>query len=82
MSNFEDRVNAAAGLEMTDRYKALAKLDPEIAKRYVIGVNPINEKNLRDGRPLEGSVGSPHMTWTPSLRPARPRRQVQDLEGG
>jgi hypothetical protein len=61
MSNFEDRVNAAAGLEMTDRYKALAKLDPEIAKRYVIGVNPINEKNLRDGRPLEGFGGfAPH----------------------
>ena len=37
MSKFEDRVNAAAALEMTDRYKALAKLDPEIAKRYVIG---------------------------------------------
>jgi hypothetical protein len=37
MSKFEDRVNAAAALEMTDRYKALANLDPEIAKRYVIG---------------------------------------------
>lgn len=57
MSKFEDRVNAAAGLEMTDRYKALAKLDPEIAKRYVIGVNPINEKNLKNGRPLEGFGG-------------------------
>jgi hypothetical protein len=61
MSNFEDRVNAAAALEMTDRYKALAKLDPEIARRYVIGVSPINEKNLRGNRPLEGFGGfAPH----------------------
>jgi hypothetical protein len=57
MSNFEDRVNAAAGLEMNDRYKALAKLNPEIAKRYVIGVAPVNEKNLKNGRPLEGFGG-------------------------
>jgi hypothetical protein len=61
MSNFEDRVKDAAGLEIDGRYKALAKLDPEIAKRYVIGVNPINEKKLRDGRPLEGFGGfAPH----------------------
>jgi hypothetical protein len=61
MSNFEDRVNAAASLELTDRYKALAKLDPEIARRYVIGINQVNEKNLRDKRPLEGFGGfAPH----------------------
>jgi hypothetical protein len=57
MSNFEDRVNAAAGLEMNGRYKALAKLDPEIAKRYAIGVNANNAENLRTGRPLEGFGG-------------------------
>jgi hypothetical protein len=57
MSKFEDRVNAAASLELNDRYKALAKLDPEIAKRYVIGINAINEKNLQNGRPLEGFGG-------------------------
>jgi hypothetical protein len=61
MSNFEDRVNAAAALEITDRYKALAKLDPEIARRYVIGINPVNEKKLKDNRPLEGFGGfAPH----------------------
>jgi len=41
MSKFEDRVNAAAALTIDDRYKALAKLDPEIAKRYVIGINAV-----------------------------------------
>jgi hypothetical protein len=61
MSDFEDRVNDAAGLEMNDRYKALAKLDPEIAKRYAIGVNPVNEENIRKRRPLEGFGGfAPH----------------------
>lgn len=61
MSDFEDRVNAAATLEMNDRYKALAKLDLEIARRYVIGVNPVNEKNLKEKRPLEGFGGfAPH----------------------
>ena len=54
MSKFEDRVNAAAALEMTDRYKALANLDPEIAKRYVIGVNSVNADRLKSNRPLEG----------------------------
>jgi hypothetical protein len=57
MSKFEDRVKAAAALEMTDRFKALAKLDPEIAKRYVIGVNPINAENLKNKRPLVGCGG-------------------------
>jgi hypothetical protein len=57
MSKFEDRVNDAAGLEMNDRYKALAKLNPKIAKIYAIGVNPKNEARLRDGRPLDGFGG-------------------------
>ena len=57
MSKFEDRVNAAAALEIDDRYKALAQLDPEIAKRYVIGINAVNRENLRKGRPLEGFGG-------------------------
>ncbi|HEV3236054.1 MAG TPA: DUF6782 family putative metallopeptidase [Gemmataceae bacterium] len=61
MSKFEDRVNAAAALEMTDRYKALANLDPEIAKRYVIGVNSVNADRLKSNRPLEGFGGfAPH----------------------
>jgi hypothetical protein len=61
MSNFEDRVKDAAGLEIDGRYKALAKLDPEIAKRYVIGVNPINADRLKSNRPLEGFGGfAPH----------------------
>lgn len=57
MSNFEDRVNAAAVLEIDGRYKALAKLDPEIARRYVIGINPVNEARLKKRRPLEGFGG-------------------------
>jgi len=57
MSNFEQRVNAAAALEMNDRFKALAKLDLEIAKRYVVGVNPVNAENLKNKRPLEGFGG-------------------------
>jgi hypothetical protein len=61
MSNFEDRVNAAASLELNDRYQALAQLDPEIARRYVIGINQINDKKLREKRPLEGFGGfAPH----------------------
>ena len=61
MSNFEDRVNAAAALDIDDRFKALSKLDPEIAKRYVIGINPVNEERLRKRRPLEGFGGfAPH----------------------
>jgi hypothetical protein len=61
MSNFEDRVNAAASLELNDRYKAIAKLDPEIARRYVIGINQTNDQNLRDNRPLTGFGGfAPH----------------------
>jgi len=61
MSNFEDRVNAAAALDIDDRFKALSELDPEIAKRYVIGINPVNEERLRKRRPLEGFGGfAPH----------------------
>ena len=57
MPNFEQRVNAAAALQMNDRFKALAKLDLEIAKRYVVGVNPVNAENLKQNRPLEGFGG-------------------------
>ena len=61
MSKFEDRVNAAAALAIDDRYKALAKLDPEIAKRYVIGINAVNVDRLKNNRPLEGMGGfAPH----------------------
>jgi hypothetical protein len=69
MSNFEDRVNAAAALAIDDRFEALSKLDPEIANRYVIGINPVNEDRLRKRRPLEGFGGFAPHTWTPSWRP-------------
>jgi hypothetical protein len=54
MSDFEDRVKDAAGQLIGDRFKILKKLDPEIAERYVIGVNQSNEQKLRDGKPLTG----------------------------
>jgi hypothetical protein len=57
MSKFEDHVNAAAALEIDGRFKELVKLDPEIAKRYVIGINPVNEERLRTKRHLEGFGG-------------------------
>jgi hypothetical protein len=57
MSKFEDRVNDAAALEINGRYRALAKLNPEIARRYVIGIREENEENLRKKRPLDGFGG-------------------------
>jgi hypothetical protein len=54
MSTFEDRVSAGAGQLMDDRFKILDKLDPEIARRYAIGVNAGNQQRLRDGKPLSG----------------------------
>jgi hypothetical protein len=57
MSTFEDRVNAAASLDIDPRFRALAKLSPDIARQYVIGINPINKENLDQHRPLEGFGG-------------------------
>jgi len=41
MSNLEDRVNDPGGLQTDDAFKTLAKLDPEIAKKYVIGISAL-----------------------------------------
>lgn len=51
---FDDRVNAAANTLMDDRFKALQKLDPVIARRYAIGVDHKNAQHLRDGTHLTG----------------------------
>jgi hypothetical protein len=39
---------------MDDRFKILEKLDPEIARRYAIGVNAANEQRLANGTTLTG----------------------------
>jgi hypothetical protein len=69
MSDFEDRVKDAAGQLIGDRFKILKKLDPEIAERYVIGVNQSNEQKLRDGSHSPGSANSARTTRMTSWRP-------------
>jgi hypothetical protein len=52
MSAFDDRVWNIAHLAIDDRFKALSKLDPEMAVEYALGIASGNKARIRDGAPL------------------------------
>lgn len=60
MPDFEGRVSQVNTGFMDDRFKALAKLDPEMARRYAIGLNRGNAERLRRGPPQNPKPGE---TW-------------------
>lgn len=52
MAGFEDRVFNLAHLAIDERFKALSKLDPEMAVQYALGVASANGARIRSGSSL------------------------------